>query len=48
LGTDSISFGVSPGDRLSPDEIAQKTKIELLELQQQKPKYTSYASILSA
>jgi hypothetical protein len=38
LGTDSITFGGSPGDSLSPDEIAQKTKIELLEFQQQKPK----------
>jgi hypothetical protein len=38
LGTDSISFGVSPGDSLSPHERDQKTKIELLDFQHQDPK----------
>jgi hypothetical protein len=38
LGTDSITFGVTPGDSLSPNEKHHKTKIELLEFQHQKPK----------
>jgi Protein of unknown function (DUF3888) len=37
LGTDSVSFGVSPGDTLSPNETTQKTQIELLDFQHRKP-----------
>jgi hypothetical protein len=38
LGTDAITFGVTPGDSLSPNEKHHNTKIKLLDFQHQNPK----------